>query len=352
MLSIICSFSLRSISDMKKILALIKIFSFLWLVSQAQERQVIYVDINGMQVTSIDSAYVIREIDKPEKGSLFNFNDFYKSNRKLKLGGAGYFYNNALKFHGNFTTYDIDGFKTQELSFEHGENKGVISEYFKSGRLYRRFERIRTYDRYAFDRSFAEVNEVPNYGYYLFKVNHLADTLGNVVINNGKGYLVEKLNYLGEDFVEEGNYVGGFREGSWKGKNLSGTKSYQDLKYGVVVIDGKERKYTELFTAPDYKFTNNHIVHLYLADIGFYKKYVLGYKKADRGDYWVVVTLNINENGYVDHVSFEKDISNKKVKEDIAKTLLGMPKWKPAKLRGINTSAKYSCAIPFFQSMQ
>lgn len=343
---------------MRKILLLFNaVFTFG--LTYGQEKQMMYVDVNGEPVSSIDSAYVIREIDKPKQGSLFNFNDFYKENRKLKMSGAGYFYNGVMKFHGNFTIYDIDGTKTNELSFEHGQNKGAISEYFKNGKLHKKFERIKAYEGYYdFDRTFAEANKVPNWGYYLYKIDYLTDSLGKTVINNGKGYLVEKLNYLDEDFLEEGNYVGGFREGLWTGKSLTTSKSYQEyykkgvLHSGKVIFDGRETHYSQLFTAPIYKYRNNHIADLYLRDVGFYKKYVPGYKRTDREDYWNSATLYINENGYVERVIFAKEIANKAVEEDMTKTLLAMPKWKPAKLRGLKTRAIYTCAIPFFKSME
>ncbi|RZL40464.1 MAG: hypothetical protein EOO93_31100, partial [Pedobacter sp.] len=95
------------------------LFLFAFKSANAQEKQIIYVAHNGEHTSTIDSAYIICEIDKPKQGSLFSFKDFYKTNHKLKLSGAGYFLKGVIKFHGNFTTYNIDGTKAEELFFEH-----------------------------------------------------------------------------------------------------------------------------------------------------------------------------------------------------------------------------------------
>lgn len=337
---------------------IIILFLFVFKSANAQEKQIVYVALNGEHTSTVDSAYIIREIEKPKQGSLFSFKDFYKTDHKLKLSGAGYFLKGVLKFHGNFTTYNFDGTKAEELSFEHGENKGEIIEYFKNGQIHRKSERIKVRDMYEYDRSHAESNNLPNYSYYTYKINYFADSLNKVFIRNGNGYLVQNLNYLGEDFIEEGNFKDGFRDGIWKGKNLSGSKTYLEnykkgmLQNGVFTAHGKETKYAKLFTAPDYKYTNNHNAHLYLASGDFYKKYVPNFKAEDRGDYYVGVCLSINEIGEVDKVTFGQPIANKNTEETLIKALLSMPKWKPAKLRGINTRANYISNIPFFKAME
>lgn len=328
------------------------------LTSYGQEKQVFYFDRYDRQVNSVEDAYIIREIEKPTENQIFSFRDFFKKNRKLMRTGSGYFQNNSIIYHGKFVVYNQNQVRVQELNYEHGQNKGVITEYYENGKLYRKFERVKVADSYDFDKTFGEVNDLPNVGYHLYKINYLQDSLGKVFVSNGNGHLIEKLNYLGEDCIEEGNYLNGFRDGLWKGRSAVMSKSYEEyyhkgvLKRGTLSINGKLIRYSELFRAPNYKYANNHIAHLYLADSDFYKKYNPTFQKNDRGDYWVVVTLSIDENGDVDSIFFDDPIPNKKVEKDITDALLGMPKWKPAVLRGLSARAKYSCAIPFFKSMQ
>lgn len=334
------------------------LFLFSFHSVNAQEKQIIYVAANGEHTSTIDSAYIIREIDRPKQGNIFTFIDFYKSGHKLKLSGAGYWQNKVLKFHGNFTTYNFDGTKAEELSFEHGENKGEIIDFFTNSQIHRKSERIKVRDMYEYDRSHAELNHLPNYSYYTYKINYLADSSNKVLIKNGNGFLAQNLNYLGEDFIEEGNFKDGFRDGVWKGKNLSGSLTYQEtykkgvLQNGILTAHGRKTKYNKLFTAPDYKYSNNHNAELYIKSIDFYKQYVPNFKSEDRGDYYIGVCLSINENGEVDQVTFRQPIANKKVEDALTKALLNMPKWEPATLRGIKTRANYISNIPFFKAME
>lgn len=276
-------------------------------VVTAQEKiDTVYLSRQGLVVSHLDSAYLVRKITKPAYGKTLYIEDHYRANAKMA----------------------------------------------------RKIEMEEVFLTYSFDRAFGQLNNVPDFNYHSVKLNYQADTAGATQVENGNGYLVETLNYLGEDFTEEGQYVGGRKSGVWKGKNALGTKFFEEvyhhgvLKRGFATFKGATTKYTTLFTAPDYKYTNNHIAQLYLEDIGFYKKYVPHYRKRDRGDYWILATLVVDENGYVAEVDFDKPIANQKVAEDIRTTLLNMPKWKPARLRGINTKAKYACAIPFFKTME
>lgn len=331
---------------------------FAYFFAKGQEKQVLYFDKNDQQVINFDEAFIIREIKQTNQGIVFTFSDFYKSTKKLKLTGSGYFANNRIVYHGDFKVYNENEVKFQEFSFDNGKSTGLITEYFDNGSLFRKLERVSAVDGYDFNRAGADGNHVPNFGHYLFKVNYLADASGKTLIEYGNGHLFERLNYLGEDFIEEGNYVDGFRSGVWKGKNSSGTKSYQEhykkgvLKHGTLMAGGIKISYSKIFTAPDYKYTNNHIAHLYLMDIGFYKKYEPEVKKTDIGDEWIVVNLTINENGKVDNVVFDSALINQRVKADFTAALTNMPNWKPATLRGQNVRSTYTCALPFFKSMK
>lgn len=332
-------------------------FCFSYFFIRGQETQVLYFDRNDRQVNGIHDAFIIREIKKTG-AEIFSFSDFYTSNKKLKLTGSGYFFNNRIIYHGDFKVYNENSVKIQEFSFEYGKSKGLITEYFNNGILFRKSEKISVGEGYDFDRAGGDVNELPNFGHDLFKLNYLADSTGKTLIENGKGYLIERLNYLGEYYTEEGNYVDGFKDGVWKGKNSSGTKLYLEhykkgiLKRGELTTAGKKISYSKLFTAPNYKYTNNHIADLYLMDTQFYKKYVPTIKKYELGDSRILVHLTINENGNVTSVVFDYVFTNQQVKSDLTEALMNMPKWKPATLRGQNVKAKYSCTLPFFKTME
>src|SRR5690606_4709115 len=143
--------------------------------------------------------------------------------------------------------------------------------------------------------------------------------------------------------------------GVWKGIGVDGEVVYEDKYSQGRLASGRWKNkdsqvgYNRLFTGPDYKYTNNHIIHRYLESINFYQQYVskLKPKATVWGDYYVTVTVLVNGNGKVVDVNFTQSAMTENVKNTLNNAILNMPNWKPAKLRGVPISSIYRCSIPF-----
>ncbi len=125
------------------------------LAVQAQDHKKLFIAENGMEVSDIDSAIVIREMYFPAEGRLVRFEDYYKSTGNIKLKGWGYYVKNILKFHGDLVMYNEQGIKNQEITYMHGEIHGPILAYYNNGKLHNKYELLKSFKHWEFDRTAA-----------------------------------------------------------------------------------------------------------------------------------------------------------------------------------------------------
>lgn len=180
----------------------------------------------------------------------------YFQNGKLKMIGTSYFENEREFFEGQFHYYNEQGKLSEITTFSKGYKLGASYHFYPNRKLKKEI----VYEfNFQHDRSL-EILE--NQGTYYEstlargKLMEYVDSLGNVIISKGNGTIKQMVNYLGEDFVEEGTYENGLKSGQWKLVNLSASKIYLEnykngeLLKGELYYQGKKIKYKQYLKQP------------------------------------------------------------------------------------------------------
>ena len=223
-----------------------------------------------------DEIDVIRELTIPDSGYIVAIKEF-TANGKLRLVGNVIFEYGRMYYHGDVVIYNHKGKKIEAANYVKGVQHKPTYYFYENGAVKKKIEYEKVDRGYMPDFWIAEDNKIQNIYFYVNpKLMYYADSLGKVFVENGNGYLLEKLNYLDEYFIEEGNYIEGRKDGVWKGKNELGTKIFTEkykngkLLSGVMNYNNRSYKYSALYTRPIFGLGNNHVFQAYLEKINFH----------------------------------------------------------------------------------
>ncbi|TWI99459.1 TonB family protein [Mucilaginibacter frigoritolerans] len=307
------------------------IFSILLLLagnSFAQQLKTIFFKKNGTQVPTMDSAYYIRIISKPDSGSvLYNVSEFYKGGRQ-KLTGKS-FKVNPLKFEGECLEFYQNGNK-QRISFysEDGKLTGQQTIFYPNGKTYI----IRTYNGSDDD--------------FLITANY--DSLGKVFVQNGKGHY-KAYDETFKQVDEEGAVKEGKRDGVWKGYSAvphkaNYTENYKDghlINGKAVFDDGQITTYTTREVVPQFNGGLNAFSQYLSSSIHYPHD---ARKQNIQGK--LVIDFVVDESGSVTSVKVVRTVCPS-IDQEGVRVITESPKWIPGFQFGRPVRCAYTIPLAF-----
>lgn len=334
---------------MKKIALLFVCWSCI--MAKAQEITINYFNKYGRPAQDSASVTFIREFSVRDSSNFIGLREFYK-NGKIKSIGNVYFNNGRMYRQDDFMFFNKIGKKTKVVKYHQNIPIGTAFHFYNNGVLMKKVEYQHKEMYYAPDIWWAQGNGIPNIiRDVISKTIYYADTAGKATVTDGNGYAVETLTYFDEDFIEEGSYTDGLREGKWKGRNIEGTKVFEEsyqkgkLVKGIMKFNQKKYRYIDLFNRPIFGLGNNHILEAYLEKIKFHSTYA----KVDskRPTKYIDVWITITETGKVEDVYVGEGLSDD-IKQSLYNAVLNMPKWKVGKLRGLKVKSTYPLSATLY----
>ncbi|WP_344850605.1 energy transducer TonB [Pedobacter jeongneungensis] len=295
----------------------------------AQKRTMVTYFKKGM-VTENKSNYdyrrVIEETDTP---SLYRLYEFYPDNTEKTLASISKFDPNIV-YGGLFQGYNKQGVLTSKVNFKNGVLVGECSYYYDNGKL----ENVFLYDEQG-----------NNPGKQQRKWVTGIDSLGNQFIKDGNG-LYKQTDKGG--FTEEGNYVNGYKDGTWKGTGIK--TSYEEVyEHGVfksgtsTLADGNQIQYDKMEQQPEFKGGMSE----------FYKYLGRNYKYPsealrNRVNGRLYITFVVEKDGSLTDYEFKNSLGYG-TQEEAVRVLNECPKWIPGKQHGIPVRVKYNININLAQ---
>jgi len=206
--------------------------------ANAQKRREVFFLRNNLPVIDEDSADLIRIIEEPDSNStLYNLYEYYKDGTRKTLGTLSNF-EPALYYHGSLLSFYKNGKRKSTETYSDNQLTGKAFYYFENGKL----ERSTEYMKIAGFET-------------LEHLNFLADSAGHVLVENGKGHVVNRIDPV-NGWLEEGDYADGFKDGVWNAKSPLGDSSYTEtfnhgrLVSGKSLIKGVSYKYSQIVEQP------------------------------------------------------------------------------------------------------
>ncbi|PWG81099.1 energy transducer TonB [Pararcticibacter amylolyticus] len=301
----------------------------------AQKKQNIYFLKNdGRKVPVKDSADFIRIIEEPDSGSVFfNVSEFYPDNQK-KLTGHASQVEPLLIYEGLIKSFYPDG-KTQEVSYyEKGELIGRSDSYYKNGQL----KETKEYLRETESGRLAENKYKPQ----KYKLLTYFDSTGTQTVKDGNGYA--KYFDAQTDISEEGQYLNGFKNGTWKGKSGNNffEENYQQGTFteGIATLsDGSKSTYKDPDQFPDYKGGIPKFYE-YVSKSYRFPKEAREYGVSGR----LILSFIVEKSGELSNVKIVRNLGYG-TGEKAVEMLERSPKWIPGKQHGIPVRVTYTLPI-------
>ncbi|RZK15346.1 MAG: TonB family protein [Pedobacter sp.] len=316
-------------------------------LAQAQKKKnIYYLKENGKEVATKEEADFIRVIEEPDSGdNRFQLLELYK-NGKRKTQGYVSSFEPRLIFEGHVLSFDTTGKRTQMMSYLNGSLSGVSIFYHKNGKEKRRAEYVKMA---PVSDQMIGINSSLND--FIFNTNskiiYDADSNGKANIIDGNGHLIEMTKSGDEQLIEEGDYMNGFKHGTWNGKYSNKDDIFRELyengalKSGESTKDGKIYPYTATMEAPSYP-GGQQAWNKYL---GSTVKYPAdAYRLGIRGR--VMLNFVIDQKGNLVEIKIDKAVYPS-IDLEAIRVLSAAPRWKPAKQRGIPVRVKYNQSINF-----
>ncbi len=327
---------------MKKLLLFI-VFIFVFASSNAQKKQNVYFYKNNNREVSVkDSADFIRVIQEPDSGSSnFNLLEFYPDGKRKVLGAVSAF-NPSLKYEGQRVSYYKNGKKMSMEFYEKNIRMGPCHYYYENGTLrksvsYKLAMKLSTRKLSDFERKVNGLDSI---------VIYQADSLGQVLVQEGEGHVVERSSDFGGSILE-GDYKRGYKHGVWKMRSDSGTVSYkEEFKDGALVSgecekNGVKMVYTSVETAPDFKGGAAAFYTYIMRNV----KYAYD---AQRNNIQGKVFLSycVDVDGCVTDIKIDRKLYPSLDAEAI-RVLQDSPRWIPGTERGFPVKVKYNIPVSF-----
>ncbi|WP_207428497.1 energy transducer TonB [Pedobacter sp. SYSU D00535] len=195
-------------------------------LSFAQRTFTHFVDKSGMRVKTKEEAEYIREItDSAKSKKVYSIREFYKTGQVRRVGEASRY--EPLTYTGEVKTY----FQTGELRstevFLKGFPSGVSKFYYRSGALQKLVMNVLVED--SLKKKKSTIKRLLSY----------ADSTGHMLVVNGSGRITD----FDEDVEvwEEGEYLDGMKNGTWKGKSEKPRFEFEEKYDKGVLISGTSK---------------------------------------------------------------------------------------------------------------
>jgi TonB family protein len=312
---------------MKKILFTL-IISIINFISYAQKAQNVYFFKNGIPTTDKLNADFRRVIQEPDEGSkLYILFEYYLDNTPKTEGFVSSF-EPQLIYEGLLKSYNKKGVLISETNYVKNSQVGLKKTYYADGKLMKEvfYEPI--------NRESATKLEV------LEKLMFYADSTGNVLVKDGKGYYksVEK------DRSNEGNYLNGLKNGIWKGSIGENTyqEEFKDGKFisGTATLQsGKTSKYDNEGQQPNFKGDIKEF-YKYLGRKIVYPKEAQKLKMGGK----LYVSFTVEKDGSLVDIKFKNSVG-KLLDDEVLEAFEKSPKWNPGIQHGIPVRVKYNINV-------
>lgn len=327
---------------MKKTALLILMFAGLG-IAQAQKRQNVYFLKNsGKYMTSKDSADYIRVIQEPDSGSTDFILMEYFADGKMKTRGLVSKFEPVLIYEGQLLRSYPNGSKESLVTFSKGKPTGKGYFFFDNGQT----NRIVDYDSVSTALPVSPVS-IPRLEMFPYRLDYFADSLGTILVKDGKGHFKQHLKYSNEEMVEEGDYVDGMKDGLWTQTNASGTFWFKEkfLKgkflSGESFKDGKNYIYAVENEFPTYKGGMNAF-YSYLSRSVRYPSDAQQARITGK----VYLSFIVEKDGKLSDIRVDRGVSPS-INEEAVRVLKRSPEWIAGKQHGIPVRVKYNIPISF-----
>jgi len=296
----------------------------------AQRQNVYLLKNDGRYVTVEDSADIVRIVSEPDSGSaLYNVAEYYKKSGKRKLVAKSSTID-PPKFEGMVMTSYENGNRKAINKYAAGVFSGEQYEFFPNGKLYV----IKTYNDKPNKNNFPSFSITANY-----------DSLGNVLVTDGNGYLKE-YNDSFNRITREGSLKGGKRNGEWKFRDslISAVEIYSD---GAFVSgtstdkDGKVIIYTVPETTPTFRGGPLEFSK-YLATTVRYPD--IDRRNAIQGT--VLISFVVEKDGKTSNIKVLRPVSPS-IDREAVRVIEKSPLWQPGTQFGRTVRAQYTVPITF-----
>jgi len=309
---------------------------------QAQKKQeVFFLKNNGKHVNSKDSADFIRVIEEPDSGTTdFIFAEQYV-NGKVKTRGFVSKFDPVFVYEGQLLKYRENGSKESLTIYSKGEPIGKGYCFFNDGKI----KSIMNYDSVS---TFFPKSMPYNFQMTPYRLEYYADSLGAVLVRDGKGYFKEHSKRSnGEELVEEGGYVDGLKEGLWTEKNASGTYWYKEKFLRGAFISGESFKDGQF-----YIYSVENEVPAFKGGIERFYRYLSkkvrypadAYRAKISGK--VFLSFVVEKDGSLTEVNVDRGVSTS-IDQEAVRVLKQSPNWVPGKQHGLPVRVKYNIPISF-----
>ncbi|WP_310144207.1 TonB family protein [Pedobacter africanus] len=297
----------------------------------AQKKQDITFYKKGKKISSKDSADFIRIVQEPDSGNQYlDFFEFYSDGKKraqAKISWAKY---PGISFEGQYISYYRNGNKERTVFYEKSRLNGPAFYFFENGTLRQTLEYVPSKSNYNSDKL----------------IKYQADSLGQVMVKDGNGHIVERSKEFGGS-VMEGDYKDGLKHGYWTMKTDSGNCWYKELyekgKFisGESEKDGVKHSYTEMESMPAPK---GGMQRLYA-----YLKWAIRYPKdAMKNDIQgkVYLSFTVDKDGTTADVKVERSLYPS-LDSEAMRVIEQAPRWVPGRQHGFPIKVRYNIPISF-----
>ncbi|MGY3054588.1 antitoxin component YwqK of YwqJK toxin-antitoxin module [Pedobacter sp. UYEF25] len=321
------------------------VFVGLTLTVAAQQIEKVYLLKNdGKEVQTKDEADFIRIIQPLDSTKMrFEFKELYKNGNPKTLGYLSA-YEPELKFVGWITRLDSNGKRQEVKNYQDGEPVGISTDYYSNGKVKRKTEFPGSKDaKTLIENNISDFSD----DFPMEKRMFEADSTGKVFVENGNGHFREVIDSGEEEKIEEGNYINGYKNGTWTGfypnRHESFVETYVNGKMlgGETTKDGEKFKYKVIRKKPEFR-----------GGIAAWYRYI---SKNTR--YPVDATGNrikgvvktrylIAGDGKISDVEIDES-KNRTLDLEASRILYKSPRWRPAQFRGIPFNYAYNQKFDF-----
>jgi hypothetical protein len=258
----------------------------------------------------------------------FKVEDFYQGSDQLAevaITPLKPEYHYFLK-EGKFRSFYENGQLKEDATYLQNDLKGVRSQYFENGRLFKR-------------SLYVKKNNI-----LISLVNEVWDQQGNQLVREGQGRSTEI-----SDLTETGNYVDGLKDSVWTGTYPDGKLCYQETyTKGILVSgtssdpEGKTHEYTQM--------TERAVFEGGIDEFWKFINKSLKHPRNRVAKETVNVSFRIEKDGSVKEAFLMNEESYAANDEVIRIALLTSGKWTPGKKRGLPQPSWFDYNISFFSS--
>lgn len=319
----------------KKLLKILLFLSVCFFYNSSYAQQfTTYLDEKGAETTDKNKRAIIRTIAvDPAVFPLFIFKEHFVNGQLYREG----FVNSIQgdKFEGKLVKYNKKGGKLSEELYEDNNLMGEASYYYDNGQLKKEVNYL----------SRPKETRLFNFQDKYMEVINYYDSLGNIMVENGNGFL--RMNGT-EETYDEGEYRNKHKHGQWKGVFCPREQHHDYVEVfenGELISgeatdkNGKKYSYTIQRIEPEYK---GGIKALYNFIGGNFYYPVEARKNKVQGR--VLISFVVDFEGKVTKASIKKDIGYGCGKEGL-RVVNRLKNWNPGVFRGVPVNVEYTLPI-------